>query len=175
MSEPEPHSARLSQVEPLSRLHDLSQFDCGTYGSLNEWLRRFAWMNQQNETSRTYVVHRANRVVGYYSIATGSVSREQAPPRVAKGLAQHPVPVILLTRLAVDKTEQGAGLGKALLKDALIRIASAADIVGARAVLVHAIDSAAAAFYRRFGFEATPASDLHLMLLMKDLRAVLRS
>lgn len=170
MNEPEPHFAPLSQVEALARPHDLSQFDCGTHTSLNDWLKRFAWVNQQNETSRTYVVHRAGRVVAYYSIATGSTRREDSPARVAKGLANHPVPIILLTRLAVDKTEQGAGLGKALLKDALIRIAGAADIVGARAVLVHAIDTKAAAFYKRFNFEPSPANDLHLMLLMKDLR-----
>jgi GNAT superfamily N-acetyltransferase len=171
---PEPHSAPLSQVEALTRAHDLSNFDCGVHASLNDWLKRFAWVSQQNETSRTYVVHRANCVIAYYSIATGSTRREDAPARVAKGLANYPVPIILLTRLAVDKNEQGSGLGKALLKDALIRIACAADIVGARAALVHAIDAEAAAFYRRFGFEACPANDLHLMLLMKDLRLGLR-
>src|ERR1700728_3891948 len=85
-----------SQVEPLARTHDLTRFDCGTHPSLNEWLKRFAWTNQQNEASRTYVVHRGQRVVGYYSIASGSVAREEAPARVAKGLAHHPVPVILL-------------------------------------------------------------------------------
>lgn len=174
MSGPEPHSTPLSQVEALTRTHDLSSFDCGFHASLNDWLKRFAWASQQSETSRTYVVHRAGRVVAYYSIATGSTRREDVPVRVAKGLANHPVPIILLTRLAVDKAEQGAGLGKALLKDALVRIAGAADIVGARAALVHAIDAEAAAFYRRFGFEPCPANDLHLMLLMKDLRLGLR-
>lgn len=174
MSEREARAAALSSVEPLARSHDLSQFDCGSHASLTDWLRRFAWTNQQSETSRTYVVHRAGRVVGYYSIATGSARRDEAPARVAKGLANHPVPVILLTRLAVDRTEQGIGLGRALLKDALVRIAAAADIVGARAALVHAIDAEAAAFYRRFGFEASPVNDLHLMLLMKDLRLSLR-
>jgi GNAT superfamily N-acetyltransferase len=172
--EPEPHSAPLSPVEALAREHDLTHFDCGLHISLNDWLKRFAWVSQQSETSRTYVVHRARRVVAYYSIATGSARREDAPVRVAKGLANHPVPIILLTRLAVDTTEQGTGLGKAMLKDALVRIAAAADIVGARAALVHAIDAQAAAFYRRFGFEPSPANDLHLMLLMKDLRLVLR-
>jgi GNAT superfamily N-acetyltransferase len=169
-----PQPAPLSQVEPLARPHDVSQFDCAAHPSLNDWLKRFAFTNQQNETSRTYVVHRALRVVGYFSIATGSVLREAASARVAKGLANHPVPVLLLTRLAVDKSEQGRGLGKALLKDALHRLAQAADIVAARAVLVHAIDSAAADFYRHFGFEPMPGNDLHLMLLMKDLRALIR-
>lgn len=173
MSGSEAKTEPLSPVEPLSRAHDLSRFDCGSQTSLNEWLKRFAWINQQSETSRTYVVHRAGQVVGYYSIATGSVLREEAPARVAKGLAHHPVPVILLARLAADRSEQGRGLGKALLKDALLRIAAAADIVGARAVLVHAVDSEAAAFYRRFDFELSPVNDLHLMLLMKDLRGAI--
>jgi len=175
LKEPEPNSAPLSQVEPLARSHDLNAFDCGVHTSLSDWLRRFAWANQQSETSRTYVVHRAGRVVAYYSIAAGSVRREDAPARVAKGLAHHPVPVILLTRLAVHEAEQGAGLGKAMLKDALIRIAAAAEIVGARSVLVHAIDAEAAAFYRHYGFEPSPTNDLHLMLLMKDLRRGLRA
>jgi GNAT superfamily N-acetyltransferase len=164
----------LSPIEALVRTHDLSHFDCGTHASLNDWLKRFAWVSQHSETSRTYVVHRAGRVVAYYSIATGSACRDDAPARIAKGLANHPVPIILLARLAVDSREQGIGLGKALLKDALLRIAGAADIVGARAALVHAIDAEAAAFYRRFGFETSPANDLHLMLLMKDLRLGLR-
>lgn len=164
----------ISRVEPLDRTHDLSRFDCGPHSSLNLWLHRFAWANQQNDSSRTYVVHRSGRVVAYYSIAAGSVAWDQVTSRVAKGLARHPVPVILLARLAVDICEQGKGLGSAVLKDALGRIANAADIVGARASLVHAIDSEAAAFYRRFGFEACPVSDLQLMLLMKDLRAAVR-
>ncbi len=114
-------------------------------------------------------------MVAYYSIAAGSSLREDAPVRVAKGLANHPVPVIVLDRLAVDSIEQGRGLGKALLKDALTRIAAAADIVGARAVLVHAIDAKAAAFYCNFDFAPCPDNDLHLMLLMKDLRVGLRT
>jgi len=161
----------LSGVEPLARQHSVATFDCGTQPALNHWLRNFAWANQRNETSRTYVVHRGGRVVGFYSIAAGSARKEEAPGRVSKGLASHPVPLILLTRLAVDKSEHGTGLGKALLKDALRKIADAADIVGARAVLVHAIDERAAAFYRHFGFQPSPIDELHLMLLMKDLRA----
>ncbi len=169
------HSAPLSEIEPLTRTHDVSLFDCGEHVSLSNWIKNFAWTNQQNETARTYVLHRVNRVVAYYSIATGSSLREEVPVRVAKGLANHPVPVIVITRLAVDRIEQGKGLGKAILKDALTRIAGAADIVGARAVLVHAIDAQAAAFYRNFDFVPCPDNDLHLMLLMKDLRLGLRS
>ena len=112
-------------------------------------------------------------MVGYYSISAGSVFVEEAPTRISKGLARHPIPVILLARLAVDKDEKGAGLGKALLKDALVRIAQAADIVGARAVLVHAIDEQARKFYLHFGLEPSPIHELQLMLLMKDLRKAL--
>jgi GNAT superfamily N-acetyltransferase len=160
----------LSKVEAISESHDVSRFDCGGHKSLNDWLKRFALMNQKNESARTYVVHRDVLVVGYYSISAGTVSVEEAPARISKGLARHPIPVILLARLAVDKDEQGAGLGKALLKDALARIAQAADIVGARAVLVHAIDEHARKFYEHFGFEPSPVHELHLLLLMKDLR-----
>ncbi len=164
----------LSAVEPLSATHDLSQFDCGAHESLNLWPRKHALQNQAGDSARTYVVHRASIVVGYYAISTGSISREEATLRVAQGLARHPVPVALLARLAVDEREQGAGLGRALLKDALIRIERAADILGIRAVLVHAIDENAHAFYERFDFESCPGDELHLMLLMKDLRKALR-
>ena len=169
------NSTPLVPVEPLSKKHDVSRFDCGKHESLNVWLKRFALQNQTSETARTYVVHRNHVVVGYYSISAGSVSKEAIPERIAKGLAAHPVPVSLIARLAVDKNEQGHGLGKALLKDALLRIATAADILGIRAVLVHAIDSDAAKFYKQFGFEESPIGDLHLLLLMKDLRSSLRA
>jgi GNAT superfamily N-acetyltransferase len=167
-------NAALSKVEAISELHDLSLFDCGAHASLNDWLKRFALTNQKNESARTYVVHRNRSVVGYYSISAGSVSVEEAPARIAKGIARHPVPVILLARLAVDKDEQGTGLGKALLKDALARVAQAADIVGAHAVLVHAIDEPARKFYEHFDFEPSPIHELQLMLLMKDLRKALQ-
>ena len=163
----------LSRVEPISDSHDVSRFDCGAHESLSDWLKRFALTNQKNESARTYVVHRNTAVVGYYSISAGGVSAQESPARVAKGLARHPIPVILLARLAVDKDEKGTGLGKALLKDALVRIAEAADIVGARAVLVHAIDEQARKFYEHFDFESSPIHPLQLLLLMKDLRKVL--
>ena len=168
-----PAQSALSQVEPISELHDASRFYCGGHESLNDWLKRFALANQRNDSARTYVVHRDGIIAGYYSVAAGSVSVEDAPSRISKGLARHPIPVILLARLAVDKHEKGTGLGKALLKDALMRIAYAADIVGARAVLVHAIDEQAKAFYRHFDFEPSPVHEMQLMLLMKDLRKAL--
>jgi GNAT superfamily N-acetyltransferase len=162
----------LSAVELLSADHDLSEFDCGKHASLTDWLKRFARMNQASGDTRTYVVHRNQRVVGYYSLAPGSVSRKEATARASKA-APEPVPIVLLARLAVDQEEQGQGLGSALLKDALQRAYAGAEIIGGRAVLVHAIDAEAAAFYRKYGFEPCPGLELHLMLLMKDLRATL--
>jgi GNAT superfamily N-acetyltransferase len=173
-SAPPVSSGALSAVEKLTKEHSLSSFDCGK-ASLNDWLRRFALTNQQSDSARTYVVHRASRVVGYYSLSAGSVRKDEAPARVSKGLANHPIGVILLARLAVDRTEQGAGLGKVLLMDGLLRAVKAADAVGARAIMVHALDDEAVRFYTKFGFESSPLDAKQLMLLMKDLRATLRS
>ena len=162
----------LSAVELLNSRHNVTEFDCGMHPSLTEWLKRFAMMNQASGDTRTYVVHREWKVVGYYSLAPGSVARKEATARASKA-APEPVPVVLLARLAVDRREQGQGLGAALLKDALRRAYAGAQIIGGRALVVHAIDAEAAAFYRRYGFESCPALELHLMLLMKDLRASL--
>src|SRR5262245_37299446 len=157
---------------PLEKGHEVSGFDCGA-APLNDFLCKHAWHNQQNRSARTYVVLRADRVVGYYSLAAASVLRDEATVRVAKGLAKHPIPVVLLARLAVDQAEKGKGLGTALLKDALLRSLQGADIIGCRAVLVHAKDQAAQAFYRKFGFESSPIDEFHLFLLIKDIKAVL--
>jgi len=164
--------AQLSGPEPLTAAHDVRNFDCGKQG-LTEWLRRYALQSHQAGAARVYAVHRTGRVVGYSALAAGSVEPDEAPERVRKGLARHPIPVILLARLAVDISEQRQGLGAALLKDALRRTASAADEIGARAILVHAKDDEAKAFYRHFDFEPSPTDPLHLFLLMKDLRAIL--
>lgn len=161
-----------SAIELLTSNHDVAEFDCGKHPSLTLWLKRFAHMNQASGDSRTYVVHRELTVIGYYSLAPGSISRREATIRASKS-APEPIPIVLLARLAVDKREQGQGLGSALLKDALQRAYAGAEIIGGRAILVHAIDAEAAAFYRKYGFESCPGLDLHLMLLMKDVRASL--
>jgi GNAT superfamily N-acetyltransferase len=162
-------------IEKLSKDHDLSRFDCGN-DALSLWLKRFAWTNVQNDAARVYVAHRRDQlVVGYHALTAGSVSRAEAPERIARGLAAHPIRVVVLGRLAVDQTHQGKGLGATLLQDALLRAAQAAETVGVRAVLVQAIDSAARSFYLRFGFSPLPADEMRLMLLMKDLRAFLRT
>lgn len=162
----------LNSPTPFTAAHDPSTFDCGV-PALNDYLKKFALQNQRSQSARTYVATRGSAVVGYFTLAAGSVRRDETPARVAKGLAAHPVPVILLARLAVDVAEKGKGVGAGLLKDALLRAVQAADIVGCRAVLVHAKDDAAKAFYQRFGFEPSPADPFGLFLLMKDIRASL--
>lgn len=161
-----------SHVELLTPEHDTKDFDSGKQ-ELDQWLRRFALAGQQAGSARVYVVTRDAGVVGYYALSAASVEHAAAPTRVKKRLARHPIPVILLARLAVDQREQGRGLGAALLKDALQRAGSAAREIGARAVLVHAKDEEARAFYEHFDFEPSPTDPLHFFLLIKDLRASL--
>lgn len=160
----------LSSIQPLAAAHLTEDFDCGAL-DLNDYLQRHALPNQQAGGARTYVVHRDSRVAGYYSLAAGGVSLREAPERVAKGMGAYDVPIILIARLGVDLREQGSGLGAALLKDALLRSAGAAEVIGARAVLVHARDEKAKSFYEHFNFEASPTYPLHLFLLMKDLKS----
>ena len=159
-------------VEKLRRDHVLDSFDCGKE-DLNRFLRRQAWNSQQAHGTQTYVVAKSLRVLGYYSLAAGSVAHGEATERVRKGLARHPIPVILLARLAVDVSIHGKGVGSALLKDALIRTAQAAHTVGARALLVHAKDEDARAFYEHFTFASSPSDPYHMMLIMKDLLQII--
>ena len=161
-------------IEKLQREHELTRFDCGN-PTLNAWLEKFVWTNQQADSAKTYVALAGDRVAGYYSLTTGSVHKHESPARIAKGLASHPIGIVLLARLAVDKGQQGKGLGKALLFDALTRIEQAADIVGVRAVMVHAIDEAARRFYERFEFEPSPVDPFQMLLLTKDLRRAIRA
>lgn len=167
-------SAKLPLERPvlLSQSHEVEGFDCGSE-ALNAYLKRFAFINNQNGSARTYVALRANRVVGYYTVTLGSGEREQTPSRVRQGLAKHPVLIILLARLAVHKSEQGQKLGAGLLGDALLRVVNAADIIGGRALLVHAKDDKAKAFYEHFGFEPSPMDSFHLYLLLKDIKKTL--
>ena len=165
-------TAPLVGPEPLSGDQDTSAFDCGT-PALNTYLARYALVNQASGAARTYVALRAAKVVGYYSLAAGSAEPGQTPVRVAKGLARHAVPLTLLARLAVDRAEQGSGLGEALLKDAIKRHLQAQMIIGSRALVAHAKDQRAAAFYARYGFQPSPTDPLHLYLLTKDMRKTL--
>ena len=156
----------------LNSSHRTDEFDCGSE-ALNTYLKRFAYTNNQNGSARTYVALRGNRVAGYYTLTAGSVAKAESPERVGKGLANHPVPVILLARLARRNEERGTGLGPALLKDALIRIIQASDIIGVRAILAHAKDEKAQEFYLLHGFEPSPIDPFHVYLLLKDIKKTL--
>ena len=160
--------------ELLSRQHNVDEFDCGK-PSLNDWLQRYAMQNQRGDATRTYVVHRDQRVIGYYSLCPTSIARTTALPRILKGLGRHDqVPAILLARLAIDVGEQGKQLGASLLKEAILQAISGADSIGGRAILVHAIDDDAELFYAHFGFESSTVAEHTMMLLMKDARAAMK-
>jgi len=140
---------------------------------LNRFLERYAFQGQQSQSARTYVcLTTEGKIAGYYTLAFGSVEYEKAPERTKKGLARREVPVMVLARLAVAGEFQGQGVGKRLLRDALLRNLQAADIAGLRAVVVHAKDEKAKEYYQKFGFEPFPSEPLKLSLLLKDLRAL---
>jgi GNAT superfamily N-acetyltransferase len=162
--------APLSHIEKLNGGHEVKAFKSGKH-PLDLFLKRHALRNQEADSSQTYIVDRNGAVVGYYSLTAGSVDKAECSSEISAEMPpDYPIPVILLARLAVHRAEQGRGLGSALLKDAFNRIASAAGIVGARAVLVHAIDSEARVFYEHFNFDEFPAGSLHLMLSIKEVR-----
>lgn len=161
-----------SQVESISGEHTTDAFDCGSEAQ-TAWLRKHALQAHRTDTCKVRVVTRVGdkRVVGYYALAAGSVALEDAPPRVGKGMPRYPVPVVILTRIGVDRQEQGRGLGRGLFNDALIRVASASEEIAARALLIHCENEAAKRFYLHFGeFEESSTDPLHLFLLMSDLR-----
>ncbi|WP_067217547.1 GNAT family N-acetyltransferase [Stappia indica] len=159
------------RVEKLTRRHAVDPFDCGE-PALNRFLARFAFPNQQANASQTYVGLADDTVIGFYTLVVGEVAHAEAPERLVKGLARHPVPIMLLARLAVARDWQGKGIGAGLLRDAVLRTLQAADIAGIRALAVHAKDDAARAFYRRFDFVESPTDPLHLFALIKDLRGL---
>lgn len=133
-------------------------------------MRRFAHTAHASGETRVYVATGSGRIVGIYAISNGAIAWEEAPGRVRQGLARHPIPITLITRLAVDSTTQGKGVGRYLLNDALRRSIDAAGIVGSRAVLVHAKDDDAVGFYQRFEFVSTDVSPYHLGMPLKDVR-----
>lgn len=164
--------AGYESVKKLSGSDAVDAFDCG-HPALNQFLQRYALVNQKANSAQTYVCCNTGEVVGFYSLAVGSVDPESAPSRVSKEWSRHAVPVLILARLAVDQAHQRKGLGQALLKDALLRTAQAADIAGVRALLVHAKDEAARQWYESWGFEPSPTDSFHLFLMLKDMKSLL--
>jgi GNAT superfamily N-acetyltransferase len=156
----------------LAPSHDLEAFDSGV-PPLDEWLKRRARANETEGASRTFVLCEESRVIGYYSLAAGSLMHANAIGKVRRNMPD-PVPVILLGRLAIDSRWQGKGLGADLLRDAVLRTTSAAETIGVRAILVHAISEAAKAFYERRGFRSSPADPMTLMITIEDARKALR-
>jgi GNAT superfamily N-acetyltransferase len=157
------------RIAPLARDDRLDEFDSGV-AELDDWLRRFARVAGAAGTARTYVLADDRCVLGYYALTPGAVDRQGLPERHARGVPAHPIGVIVLARLAVDRSLQGKGYGRALVADAALRTLQAAELVSARAMLVHARDECAAGFYERLGFTRSPTDALHLMVLIKDLR-----
>lgn len=159
--------------EPLARHHELEGFDCGE-PALDEWLKKHARAAHASESARVFVttLDDAKTAVGYYALAAAHVEPAEATERAMKGQpSRRPVPAVLLARLAVDRRHQGAGLGRSLLQDVLLRCVEAADAIGVRVLLVHAKHERAKAWYEQYGFEESPTDPLHLMMLMKDVRA----
>ena len=166
--------ARFGDPEPLSPDHVLEGFDCGR-ASLNLWLQRYARQADAAGSARTYVVvdQEQRRVLGYHALTAAGVERSAATARAIKGMPQHPIPVVLLARLAVDVSVARRGVGAWLLRDAMTRTLAASETIGVRAMLVHAIDDDARRFYLRHGLEPSPTDELHLMILINDIAAAL--
>jgi len=158
----------------LQENFDRTNFDCGVE-ALNVYLQKYALQNNKHNSSRTYVALKNNtQVIGYFSLAFGSVEHKASPPHVTRGLGRYPVPVLVLARLAVDQSYQSIGLGRALVKHALLKALNASEIAGLRAVIVHAKDEKAKSFYEKFGFSPSPIDPFHLFVLIKDIQESLQ-
>jgi GNAT superfamily N-acetyltransferase len=161
-------AATLLPPAPLLPTHDVTRFDCGKI-PLNDWLQHRA-LRSEGRSARTYVACSRHTVIGYYCLAAGAVQHDGAPRALRKNMPS-PTPVVIIGRLAVDKNFQGRGLGRALLQDALLRITKASDLVGARAVLVHAVDQETVPFYARYGFKSFPNGNQTLYLPIEEIIA----
>jgi GNAT superfamily N-acetyltransferase len=168
---PRPLTDALSPPEPLSEAHDLESFSSGV-AVLDDWLRRRARANQASGASRTFVVAEDGRVVGYYALASGAITAAAGIGRFRRNMPD-PIPVAVLGRLAVDRSQQGRGLGRALFRDCALRVAQAADTIGIRGIVVHAISEEAKAFYLALGFDPSPAEPMTLMVTLADVRDLL--
>lgn len=159
----------LTAPEPLAAHHETTAFVCGVE-SLDHWLKQRALKNQATGASRTFVVSEGNRVVAYYALASSAVATEVATGRLRRNMPD-PIPVVVLGRLAVDQSLQGSGMGRALVRDACLRVIAAADAIGIRGMIVHALSASAQTFYERVGFEPSPLDPMTLMATIADLRA----
>lgn len=156
------------RIEKLRRTHAVEAFTCGQ-PELDRFLIRHALQAQQANSSQTYVAVDEGDILGFYTMVAGEVRHSDAPERVVKGMPRHPIPLLVLARLAVHTKVQGRGLGAGLLLDAFGRTLQVADLIGVRALAAHAKDEQAAAFYRHFGFMPSPTDPRHLFMLIKDI------
>lgn len=161
----------ISAPESLSESHDLTGFRCGV-PTLDDWLRQRALKNQMTGASRTFVACEGPRALAYYALASGAVTATMATGRLRRNMPD-PIPVVVLGRLAIDIGAQRQGLGRALTRDAGLRVLHAANLIGIRGLLVHALSEDAKAFYQRVGFEPSPLAPMTLMITLPDLGAAL--
>ena len=161
----------IQSPEPLTAEHALGGFDSGV-SSLDDWLRRRAMQNQVSGASRTFVVCDAGQVVAYYALAASAVAPDAAPGRFRRNMPD-PIPVVVLARLAIARSHQGRGLARAVFQDAANRVIHAADTIGIRGLLVHAISEEATAFYVRLGLDPSPLEPMTLMTTVADLKETL--
>lgn len=161
----------LSRPEPLADAHELNDFFCGV-DSLDDWLKRRARANQASGASRTFVVAEGHKVVAYYALASGAIAAASSIGRFRRNMPD-PIPVAILGRLAIDRAQQGRGLGRALFRDCALRVAHAADTIGIRGIVVHAISDQAKAFYQALGFDPSPAEPMTLMVTLADIRSLM--
>jgi GNAT superfamily N-acetyltransferase len=160
----------LRPPEPLANYHSCTDFACGI-ASLDNWLKRRAFTNQTSgATSRTFVTCVDNRVVGYYALAPGGISVESGMGKFRRNMP-NPIPIVILARLAIDSSDQGQGLGRALFRNAALRVVQAADVIGIRGIIVHTISEEAKDFYLALGFNVSPLEPMTLMISVSDLRA----
>ena len=156
---------------PLDTRHQLELFDCGE-PILNDWLIVHARQAQASGSAKTFIVTDDDRVIGYYSLTVGQINALEAPERARKGMGRYPIPVVILTRLAVSREYHGRGIGRGLLQDAIRRTLAIAEQAGVRAMLTHPLPGAAG-FYERFGFIPSPLKENQLLLLLKDAKKLL--
>jgi GNAT superfamily N-acetyltransferase len=162
---------RLTAPSRLLATHDVEQFDCGV-PALDDWLRRWALKNEENNASRTFVVCSGDIVIGYYRLANGAIAHIDAPKRMRRNMPD-PIPIMVLGRLAVDQKYQNDGIGTELLRDAVLRVLQAAEIAGIKAILVDAISEEAKKFYISRGFLASPTEPMTLCLMLDVARRIL--
>lgn len=163
----------LQPPSPLEKHHVTTDFMSGA-DELDSWLRDFAWVNHRSGNARVFVAARDNRVLGYYALATAGVEKAEAPEQLTKGGVPAQIPCLLLARLAVDQTERNRKVGRGLLVDAIRRAVRVSEEVGVRALLIHARDDEARAFYEHHGeFVPSPTDPMHLFLHLKHARSLL--